>query len=477
MEENKKLEFYGGGWTSFLPFGVFVAVAIYISVLKAPDVKGMWIGALGGIMLTFFLSKDKQKYCETVISGMADPIAIIPVACWIFAGVFASILRASGLVQGIIWLAYHVGASGTLFVIVTFIASAVFATASGTGFGTIVAGMSVLYPAGVLLGANPVVMAGAIVGGGAFGDNLAPVSDTTICSAASQGADVGGVVKSRLRYSLLAGGVTVIILGIFGGGGQSHQVPYEIVSKYMNAKGLVMMIPAIITITLAIRGAHIISATTIGSITAAIFGCGFGLIKVTDLLYVKEGAVQGLLVSGVAGMVEICILALLVLACVKIMQCGGGDKALIDFAQKFVKTVRGVEMSISGLIIAMSAIMGLNAPPILAVGTSFARPLGEQYKIHPYRRANLLDATACTLVYSLPWTPALLLTKSLSEQAHKEFGSLVPMLTTTQMSPWIIYCWAMLAVMIFAVVTGWGRTYIGLNGEPVKTLMKEEEMI
>ena len=142
--------------------------------------------------------------------AMADKIAIIPVACWIFAGVFTAVLRSSHFVDGIIWAAYHVGASGTVFVIITFLASAIFATSSGTGFGTILAGMSVLYPAGVLLGANPAVLAGAILGGGAFGDNLAPVSDTAISSAASQGVDIGGVVKTRFKYAIIAGVITLI---------------------------------------------------------------------------------------------------------------------------------------------------------------------------------------------------------------------------------------------------------------------------
>lgn len=44
MEEKKALKFYGGGWTSFLPFGVFIIIAIYISLLNAPDIRGMWIG-------------------------------------------------------------------------------------------------------------------------------------------------------------------------------------------------------------------------------------------------------------------------------------------------------------------------------------------------------------------------------------------------------------------------------------------------
>jgi Na+/H+ antiporter NhaC len=109
------------------------------------------------------------------------------------------------------------------------------------------------------------------------------------------------------------------------------------------------------------------------------------------------------------GMIDICILALLLMACVNIMRLGDGDKALISISEKVVSTARGAEASIAGLVLAMSSVMGLNAPPILAIGIAYAKPIGKKFRIHPYRIANILDAFACTLVFSLPWTPVLLL--------------------------------------------------------------------
>lgn len=476
-KQNKKLKFYGGGWVSFLPFLFFIAIAIYISVLKAPDIRGMWVGAVTGIIVTFFFAKDKMRYSEVIIEGMANKIAITPVACWIFAGLFATILKSTGLVEGITWASYHIGAKGSLYTIITFLACALFATATGTGFGTIIAGVSVLYPAGVFLGANPVVLVGAIVGGGAFGDNLAPVSDTTICSATSQGADIGGVVRSRLKYAFAASIITLIFMAIFGGRGTnlSQAIPYEELSQYMNPKGLIMLIPAIATIYVAIKKGDLIYATTLGTVLSTIVALLAKLVTVNQLIGIEDGIVTGIIVEGIGGMVDICILALLIFACVNIMQEGGGDKKLLGVAEKFVKTARGAEASIAGLVVLMAAVMGLNAPPILAVGTSYAKPIGEKYKIHPYRRANVLDGTANTLVYSVPWSAALLLAQSITKDVNAQYGAAIPVVTADQIWPYVIYCWAMLAVMIFAIITGWGRTYIDDEGNEVKTLPKGTE--
>ena len=89
--------------------------------------------------------------------------------------------------------------------------SALFATAVGTGLGTIVGFTAVMYPVGIVLGASPAVLMGAIFSGAAFGDNLAPISDTTIVSAATQETDVGGVVRARALAKRLDDADLVII--------------------------------------------------------------------------------------------------------------------------------------------------------------------------------------------------------------------------------------------------------------------------
>ncbi|REG79353.1 Na+/H+ antiporter NhaC family protein [Marinomonas pollencensis] len=459
MTEQKKLTFYGGPWVSFLPILSFVAVAIYVAIaLDEATIQGMWVGILAGLLVTFLLAKDKSVYTETIMSGMASKVAIAPVAAWIFAGIFATVLRSSGLVDGILWAAYHTGATGTAFVAVSFIASALFATAAGTGFGTIAAGMGVLYPAGVLLGADPLLMAGAIVGGGAFGDNLAPISDTTISSAASQNTDIGGVVRSRLKYSLVAGAITLVLLVVFSllQSGASGRVPYEQLAEHMNPKGLIMLLPALVAIYVAMKKGDVIFATSVGILLGMLVAVLSGLNTVESFISVKDGA----LINGVAGwMADLSILVLLLAGGIRLMLDGGGSDRLIAILKNLVRTPRGAEASSAILSLFLSAMMSINAPAILAVGLSYAKPVGERFKLHPYRRANIIDSMACTLVYSLPWSAALLFASGLSVKASEAFQG-VPPLTPLEMTPWIFYAWVLLAVMTFSIMTGWGRRFM-----------------
>ena len=71
--------------------------------------------------------------------------------------------------------------------------------------------LPVLLPVAATVGANPSVVVGAIVSGAIFGDNLAPISDTTIASALTQDAEVRDVVRTRLPYSLIAVSIATAI--------------------------------------------------------------------------------------------------------------------------------------------------------------------------------------------------------------------------------------------------------------------------
>lgn len=464
MEANsRKLEFYGGEWVSFLPFVIFLGLVILTTFIWASTSNGaLWIPAFSALIIAFFFAKDKKLYAETIIKGMSSTDAIIPIVCWIFAGVFAMILRASGLANGIAGLAASAGIKGTFFIVISFIACAIFATATGTGFGTIAAGMGVLYPAGIALGCHPALLAGAIISGGTFGDNLAPVSDTTICSATSQGVDVPGVVKSRLKYALTAA-VLVIIGIVIIGSGYDGSAASSVTIDY-NPKTLYMLIPVALTIWIAIKVGDIIIATTIGSVIAAITAVAAGLLdfiqidptNATKNALIRvygtglDRTVDGVIYDGINNMIQVILLALLLFGSIEIMRAGHGDIKLLNVLGKIAKSPRGAEFVISAMIIILSALMGLNAPAILTVGASFAKPLSQKYGISPYRTANLLDAQSNTLVYSMPWTPAIIYTIGFAK------NSAVP-LQAAEVTPYVLYSYAMLAVMFVTIILGIGR--------------------
>lgn len=464
MADKKKLEFYGGEWVSFLPFVVFLALIVVTTLMWGSISDGaLWLPAFLALIIAFFFVKDKRHYAEVIIEGMASKEAITPVVCWLFAGVFSRILRSSGLAAAIAGLAAGIGVGPALFTVITFVAACLFATASGTGFGTIAAAMAVLYPAGVALGCHPGLLAGIIISGAIFGDNLAPVSDTTICSATSQGVDVPGVVRSRLKYAAVSAGATIVIAVILSLVLGSNGIAMDANLSY-DPMAFFMLIAVVITIVVAIKTGDIIIATTLGTVSGGLIGVltgQFDFLQI-DAADPAKGAliavhgegldrtVDGILQTGLSSMLQVCILALLLFGSIAIMRAGGGDVRLLNALGSVAKTAKGAEVVTSFMVIILSTIMGLNAPAILAVGPSFAKPLSEKHGISPYRTANLLDAQSNTLVYAMPWVPGMIYTLSFAS------GTSAP-LTAAQVTPFVIYGYVLLVVMFASIFLGIGR--------------------
>ncbi|MGI6211481.1 MAG: Na+/H+ antiporter NhaC family protein [Anaerovoracaceae bacterium] len=461
--QNGRLEFYGGRGVSLLPLLIFLVMIFFTTFVWASISDGaLWVPAFVALIIPFFLAKDKLHYSQTIISGMASKECLVPIVCWIFAGAFSRVLRESGLADGIAGLAAGFGVGPTPFLIITFIASAVFATASGTGFGTIAAGMGVLYPAGVALGCDHPLLAGAIISGAAFGDNLAPISDTTICSATTQGVDVPGVVRSRLKYTVWATIITIPIFIVLSMMRSSSNGAAADVAQY-NPWTLIMLIPVAITIWIAVKTGDIIIATTWGIVIGFVFAIPAGLI---DFVHIDsksetpavitvsgeglERVVGGVLYDGIANMIQVIILCLLLFGSIRIMQDGEGDKVLLNALGKVAKTATGAEITVSLMVIILSGIMGLNAPAILAVGASFAKPLGKQHGISPYRMANLMDAQSNTLAYCVPWAPAMIYTLGFAADSNAP-------LVGIEVTPNVIYCFAMFFVMCVSIALKVGR--------------------
>ena len=64
-----------------------------------------------------------------------------------------------------------------------------------------------------------------MISGSIFGDNLAPISDTTIASSQTQGVTVQEAVRTRLPYSMTVGiisGILYIVIGLSQSAGEAR---------------------------------------------------------------------------------------------------------------------------------------------------------------------------------------------------------------------------------------------------------------
>lgn len=467
-----ELKFFGGRISAAVPLIFFVAWAIGISVAGAPDERGLILGMVGGLTLGMLLSRSPwADYANAIFAGMANPIAGVTIIAWFWAGMFAQVLRVGGLVDGLVWLGGQSHATGGWFVGATFVLAATFGTAVGTGYGTAVAFCTLMFPAGVALGADPVWLFAAILSGAAFGDNLAPVSDTTVVSATTQETDIPGVVRSRVKYALIAALPALVIFTIFGGSGTLADPARAagLLAESVSPDGLVLLIPFALVIFLALTGRHILVALTWGILSAVALELLLGLAAPHDILFIdpSQARVGGALVDGIAGYIGLSVLILLIVAAGHLMRLGGALDAMIDALKRLARdSVARAEAAMWGIVFSLNVFITINTAAEIAAAPVVSQ-LGKRFRLHPYRRANLLDAVSSALGYIFPWGGGVLIGYQTIRTLESQYD-FVHAVPPTEVWRFVLHGWLLAAVMLIAALTGFGRTYEAADGSETK---------
>lgn len=452
-----RLRFRGGYVGALAPFVLFLAGVAWLAWSGAPDERGFWPLLVAAIGLGLALARDRRGYAEALTRGMSQPLVGLMILAWLLAGLMAQILNAGGFVESVIWLTREVGVAGGGFVVISFLMCCLVSTATGTSLGTLVLCAPLLYPAGVAVGAVPEVLMGAILGGATFGDNISPVSDTTIASAGTQGAAIGDVVRTRLRYALPAAAVALVAYGLLGAG-ESTMPPQG--GAGAGPSALPLLLAPATALILLLTGRHLVHGLLAGAGVGLTVALAAGLLTPAQLLHVEPGhfRAEGVLLSGLERGVGVSVFTLLLMALIGGLEASGFLASLLDRMEAHSRSAAAAEWRIFGAISAAALITTHSVVALLAVGP-LARRTGERVGLTPVRRANLLDVTVCTYPFLLPYCIPTVLAASLTiGEATAGDGAVV----APALSPWTVglhnvHSWALLAMVVVAIATGYGR--------------------
>jgi len=442
----------GGLAGALAPFVVFLSGVGWLAFMGAPDERGFWPILLLAMATGVALARDRRRYCDTLLSGMAQPIVMLMIMAWLLAGVLSTLLSASGFVESLIWLARAGGIEGGIYVAAAFIVCGLVATSTGTSFGTIIIGGPLLYPAGAATGADPAMLIGAILGGATFGDSISPISDTTIASAGTQNTDIAGTVRARLKYVLPAALVAVVAYAVAGG--SETAAVAAATAALGRPDGLPMILVPILVIALLLAKRHLVEALLAGAAGAILLGLATGLLRFDQLLRFEDGSfsAKSVIIDGIERGVGVSIFTLLLVGLVAGFEASGALARLVASAGRATSAIRA-ESWIVATVSAAVLLTTHSVVAILAVGP-FAQSTGVRAGIGPYRRANLLDLTVCTWPFLLPY----FLPTILSSNATQAGGALgMPRISAFDAGVHNLYSWALVVVVILAVSTGFGR--------------------
>lgn len=380
----------------FLFLGLFIGAGLYFqsqgvdyAFYQLPSV----IAILPAIVLAILLSKQQlNNAIETFIEGIGHSNIIAMCLIYLLAGGFAAVAKATGGVDATVALGLSFIPSNLLlpgfFVIAAFIA-----TSMGTSMGTIAAVAPVALGVADQAQLDYALMAGAVMSGALFGDNLSIISDTTIAATRTQGCEMKDKFRENLVFALPASIITLIAFS-FAGQGQADIAAQDI--------EILKVLPYLTILVLAVAGVNVFVVLSLGIVLAGVTG-----VLSSDYTMIQFG---NDIYTGFTNMQEIFILSMLVGGLAALMQQRGGltfvNMQIERLIRRFSKangeaSGRAAELGMATIVAATNICVANNTVSIVVTG-DIAKDLAEKHGVAPKRAASILDIFACIIQGLIP---------------------------------------------------------------------------
>lgn len=448
-EKNQQgfAETYGGIFGACLPLIVMLGSILVMAALGMRSTKNFWSAGFFAVVTGFLVYKDKKRFQDAIIEGATDKTFGFMICCFLMAGIMSKILTSSHLVSGLLYVLAKLHVSAALIPILCFIICTILSTATGSAAGAMTTTAPVMLPLAFEMGCNINLVCGAIIAGSCFGDNLAPISDTTIASSLSQEVDVTRVVRSRLKYALIAGAISVVLYVVLGFAMAGEGVANELVADGTYVSSLVFLILPVLIVIIMLRGGGLFTALLISEILGILMLFVFGFETPATLV-----ASDGLIYNAFSGMLNSIIFILFIFIMVSIVKNAGLLEALLNRMRKYANSARSAEIVGGAMVSVMSVAISSGTSAIAFCGP-IIRQLMRPFKVDRARSANILDGLGCGMGYLVPTNPGCLQLAGFAVAA----GAVAEGYSAISFVGYNFHSMALFLVFWFAILTGWGR--------------------
>ncbi len=445
---EKKMEFHLGMIGACLPIITIFVGIMGVVIAGYTSSKNFWFAGFMAVIVAFLVAKNKRDFNDIVIKGLTNNVFIVLLIAFFFAGILAKLLDVGGLVQGILWLTSKMELNAVYVPAITFLVCVLISTCTGTTGGTVATVTPIMLPVAVQLGCSPELVMGAIISGSFFGDNLAPVSDTTIASALTQETEVSLVVKSRFKYSIVAG-LAALALYILFGHTTTAPMTSELVFDSHAQRSLILLLSPALLIFLMVRGAKLVTALTFCNLITILLCFALGVINMDTLISTK-----GVIVTGIEGMISTVVFCVFLFSIIEMLKAGGVFTIIIDRALEGSKTPRQAEFRVGILSMVTCALTAASTVAICMIGP-VVREILKRFNIDRARGANLLDGLCSGVAGVTFYNLSFMMAYSLAMNT----GVLPDNFNIIAITPYSFHCWALIAIYLIAICSGWGRKF------------------
>jgi Na+/H+ antiporter NhaC len=392
---------------ALLPFAVFLGLFLGTGLVlswqnvefafyQLPASIAVIPAIITAIIIGKYLSQDTvEQLIGQFIHGAGNSNITTMCIIYLLAGAFAVVAKATGSVDASVQLGLALFPS-YLLLPALFIVAAFLSTAMGTSMGTIAAIAPVALGFVESAELDAALVAGCLVSGAIFGDNLSIISDTTIASTRSQGAHMKDKFRVNFKFAVPAALVCLILFSLLG---------TEVNNGLPQEPAIIGLIPYVVILILALMGVNVFIVLSLGIFLAATIG----MINHSYHLSTWINDIN----TGFSSMQDIFILSLFIGGLSELVRQQGGLSALTRMIEKLARKLtankkRAAGLGIAGLAFVCNFFTANNTVSIIITGDT-AKNLAQDGQLSPAESASLLDIFACINQGILPYGAQALL--------------------------------------------------------------------
>ena len=382
----------------YLGFGIVFEYVMKIPMgfYNMPIIAAFLVAILVACIQNRSVSFDKKL--EIMAGGLADKNIITMILIFLTAGVFVGVAGRSSAESVAYFMLDIIPAK--FAVAVLFVVSCFVSTAMGTSVGTITLIVPIAVAVSEASGFSVQLCIASVMGGAMFGDNLSFISDTTIAACNGQGCAMKDKFKENFWIAFPAALVTIIIILILS-------FRTDIAGSVTHDYNLIQIIPYVLVLIGGIAGFNVFLVLLTGIVSGTVIVLATGNVGVYELI--------GNIGSGVSGMFETSIVAILVSAMCALIREYGGFEALLSGIRRTFKGKRGGQLGV-GLLVGAMDIATANNTVAIVMANPIAKEMSENYEISNRKTASLLDTFSCVFQGIIPYGAQMLVAISAANE-------------------------------------------------------------
>lgn len=389
QKENEK----GHSW-GLIPLIVFIGIFLGSGIVTQDfTFMPLNVAAIIGVIVALMM-KPKEKWThkvEVFAQKAGHPNIVLMMLIFILAGAFSKTAEAMGSVSSIVNLGLSLIPQNFLIVGI-FLICMFISISMGTSVGTVAAIAPVGFGISEATDIPAALAMATVVGGAMFGDNLSMISDTTIAAVRTQHTKMSDKFKVNFRIVLPGAIVTLVILWWLTYNShidQTHEYDFEFIK----------VIPYLFVLILAIIGVNVILVLLGGIALSGIIGMLYQDFKLAGFLKAAS--------EGIVAMEDIAMIALLIGGMIGLVEYYGGITWLLNFVENRIRSRRGAEFGIAGLVSVADISTANNTISIIMTGP-LAKDIAKEYDIDPRKSASILDIFGSAFQGFIPYSPQLI---------------------------------------------------------------------